>query len=127
MAELATKADVLAVRTDLLATEQRLQTELRHTEQKLQNSIEKLDNKIDTQTLRMTVRLGTRVVVGLGTLGVIVQVALKVRMRRRVHAVGSARLRYLTRIASPRIFAGQEGEASDGRTRVVRHAPTQCR
>ena len=79
MAELATKADVLAVRTDLQATEQRLlnklQTELHTTEQKLQNSIEKLDNKIDTQTLRMTVRLGTIVVVGLGALAAILKLA----------------------------------------------------
>jgi len=73
MAELATKADLLAVRTDLLGTEQRLQTELRLTEQKLQNSIEKLDNKIDTQALRLTVRLGTIVVVGLGALGAILK------------------------------------------------------
>jgi hypothetical protein len=58
MAELATKADVLAVSADLLATEQKLQT-----------SIEKLDTKIDTQALRLTVRLGTIVVVGLGALG----------------------------------------------------------
>jgi hypothetical protein len=64
MAELATKADVLAVRTDLLATEQRLQ-----------NSIEKLDDKIDTQTLRMTVRLGTIVVVGFGALAAILKLA----------------------------------------------------
>jgi hypothetical protein len=68
MAGLATKADVLAVRTDLLATEQRLQTELRHTEQKLQSSI-------DTQTLRLTVRLGTIVVVGLGALAAILKLA----------------------------------------------------
>jgi hypothetical protein len=64
MAELATKADVLAVRADLLATEQKLQT-----------SIEKLDTKIDTQTLRLTVRLGTIVVVGLGALATILKLA----------------------------------------------------
>jgi hypothetical protein len=73
MTELATKADVLAVRTDLLATEQRLQTDIRSTKQELQNSIEKLDAKIDTQTLRMTVRLGTIVVVGIGSLAAILK------------------------------------------------------
>jgi hypothetical protein len=54
MVELATKAD-------LLATEQRLQTELR--------------NSIDTQTLRLTVRLGAIVVVGLGALATILKLA----------------------------------------------------
>jgi hypothetical protein len=51
MAELATKADLLALRSDLLATKQELQT------------------SIETQALRLTVRLGTIVVVGLGVLG----------------------------------------------------------
>jgi hypothetical protein len=51
MAELATKADLLALRSDLLATKQELQT------------------SIETQALRLTVRLGTIVVVGLGALG----------------------------------------------------------
>ena len=55
MAELATKADLLAM------------------EQKLQTSIEKLDNKIDTQTLRLTVRLGAIVVAGIGALGAILK------------------------------------------------------
>jgi hypothetical protein len=57
MAELATKTDLLAVRTDLLATEQRLQTELR--------------TSIETQTLRLTVRLGAMLVVGIGALATI--------------------------------------------------------
>ena len=52
MAELATKAD-------LLATEQRLQAELH--------------NSIDTQSLRLTVRLGAMLVVAIGTLGVILK------------------------------------------------------
>jgi len=59
MAELATKADVLAVRTDLLATEQRLQT-----------SIETLK---ETLTLRLTVRLGAIVVVGIGALAALLK------------------------------------------------------
>jgi len=57
MAELATKTDLLAVRADLLATEQRLQTELR--------------TSIETQTLRLTVRLGAMLVVGIGALATI--------------------------------------------------------
>jgi hypothetical protein len=52
MAELATKADLLAVK------------------QELQTSIETLK---ETLTLRLTVRLGTIVVVGLGALGAILK------------------------------------------------------
>jgi hypothetical protein len=77
MAELATKADVLAVRTDLLATEQRLQTELRHTKQELQTDLrhteQKLQSSIDSQTLRLTVRLGTLVMVGIGALAAVLK------------------------------------------------------
>ena len=57
MAELATKADVLAVRTDLLATKQELQ------------------NSMDTLSLRLTVRLGAIVVLGLGALATILKLA----------------------------------------------------
>ena len=52
MAELVTKAD-------LLATEQKLQTELH--------------NSIETLTLRLTVRLGAIVVVGIGALATIMK------------------------------------------------------
>jgi hypothetical protein len=62
MAELATKAD-------LLATEQKLQTELHHTKQELQNSIE-------TLSLRLTVRVGAIVVVGLGALATILKLTI---------------------------------------------------
>jgi hypothetical protein len=55
MAELATKADVLAVRTDLLATEQRLQASM------------------DTLSLRLTVRLGTMLVVGIVALATVLK------------------------------------------------------
>jgi hypothetical protein len=55
MTELATRADLLAM------------------EQKLQTSIEKLDNKIDTQALRLTVRLGAMLVVGIGALATILK------------------------------------------------------
>lgn len=57
MAELATKADLLA------------------TEQRLQSSIETLETRIETQTLRLTVRLGTVVVVGIGALAAILKLA----------------------------------------------------
>ena len=65
MPELATKADVLAIKTDLLATEQRLQTEFRTRINALET---KFDTRIDTQTLRLTVRLGAMLVVGIGAL-----------------------------------------------------------
>jgi hypothetical protein len=57
MVELATRADVLAIKSDLLATEQRLQT------------------SIDTQTLRLTVRLGAMQVVLIGALAAILKLA----------------------------------------------------
>jgi hypothetical protein len=57
MAELATKADLLAVRTDLLATKQELQ------------------NSIDTLALRLTLRLGAMLVVGIGALATILKLA----------------------------------------------------
>jgi hypothetical protein len=66
MAELATKADVLAVKADVLA----VRTDLLATEQRLQTSIDTLK---ETLTLRLTVRLGTIVVVGLGALGVVLK------------------------------------------------------
>jgi hypothetical protein len=64
MVELATKVDVLAIKSDLLATEQRLQT-----------SVRELDTKIDTQTLRLTVRLGAMQVVLIGALAAILKLA----------------------------------------------------
>jgi hypothetical protein len=61
MAELVTK-------TDLLATEQKLQTGLQHTKQELQNSIE-------TLSLRLTVRFGAILVVAIGALATIMKLA----------------------------------------------------
>ena len=68
MAELATRADwlavkqdLLAVRQDLLATEQKLQTEFR--------------TSIETQTLRLTVRLGAMLAVAIGALATILKLA----------------------------------------------------
>jgi len=61
MAELATRADLLAVRTDLLATKQELQTSIKTLE--------------ETLTLRLTVRLGAMIVVGIGALAAILKLA----------------------------------------------------
>jgi hypothetical protein len=79
MADIATKADLLAVRTDLAATEQRLrasiaevQTELRTTKQELQTE---LRTSIEAQSLRLTVRLGAMLVVGIGALAAILKLA----------------------------------------------------
>ena len=70
MAELVTK-------TDLLATEQRLQTEFRselHSSfADLRSSIVELSSRVDTQGLRLTVRLGAMIVVGFGVLGTILK------------------------------------------------------
>jgi hypothetical protein len=61
MAELVTKADLLAVRADLLAMRQELQTELR--------------TSIETQTLRLTIRLGAMLVVAIGALATLLKLA----------------------------------------------------
>lgn len=61
MAELATKSDWLALKSDLLATERKLQTELR--------------TSIETLTLRLTVRLGAMIVVAIGALATILKLA----------------------------------------------------
>jgi hypothetical protein len=58
---LAVKSDVLAVKSDLLAVKQELQTEIR--------------NAIETQSLRLTVRLGVMIVVGIGALATILKLA----------------------------------------------------
>ena len=72
MAELVTKADLLAVK-------QELQTELRSTRQELQTElrtgIAELHSKIDTQTLRLTVRLGAMLAVAIGALATILKLA----------------------------------------------------
>jgi hypothetical protein len=59
MAELVTKAD-------LLATKQELQTELR-------SSIAELRSSMETQTLRLTVRLGAMLAVAIGALATILK------------------------------------------------------
>ena len=57
MPEIATKADVLAIKSDLLATEQRLRTAM------------------DTLALRLTVRLGAMIVVAIGALATLLKLA----------------------------------------------------
>src|SRR5262249_25868088 len=97
MAELVTKADllpikadVLAVKADLLAVKQELKTQLETVKQGLQTEIRslavelrtsiaelrtELDNRIETQSLRLTVRLGAMLVVGIGALATILKLA----------------------------------------------------
>ena len=55
MPELATKADVLAIKTDLRATEQQLQTELRASFSALEAE---LRGRFEIQTLQLTLRFG---------------------------------------------------------------------
>jgi chromosome segregation ATPase len=77
MVELATKADLLAAKHEL-------QTELRHTKQELRTTItelqtelhhtkQELQSSIETLSLRLTVRVGALVVVGLGALATILK------------------------------------------------------
>ena len=70
MPEIATRADVLAVRADLLATEQRLRTEFRTGITELQTE---LRSSNETLSLRLTVRLGAMIVVGFGVLATILK------------------------------------------------------
>ena len=67
MPEIATRADVLAIKADLQATEQRLRTEFR-------TGMTALETKLDTQTLRLTVRFGAMLVVAIGALATILTI-----------------------------------------------------
>ena len=71
----AVKADLSAVKADLQAAKQELQTELRTNLAEVRTSIANLDNKIETQSLRLTVRLGAMIVVGIGALATIMKLA----------------------------------------------------
>jgi hypothetical protein len=66
MAELVTKPDLaeLATKTNLLVTKQELQSD-----------IADLRHDMDTQTLRLTVRFGAMLVVGLGALATILKLS----------------------------------------------------
>ena len=72
MVELATKADLLAVKQELRTSITELQTELRTTKQELQTEFR---TSIEAQTLRMTVRLGAMIVIALGALATILKLA----------------------------------------------------
>jgi len=78
MTELATKADVVAIKADLLATEQRLRTELRTSISELQTelrtSVIELRTSNETLALRLTVRLGAMLVVGFGALATVLTI-----------------------------------------------------
>jgi hypothetical protein len=56
-------------------TKQELQTEIRSSVAELRTSIATLDNKIETLSLRLTVRLGAMIVVGIGVLATIMKLA----------------------------------------------------
>jgi predicted secreted Zn-dependent protease len=69
MADLATKADLQALRSDLQAISARVDAKLDHFDAKL----DQFEAKLDTLSLRLTVRLGTMLVVGLGALATILK------------------------------------------------------
>jgi hypothetical protein len=80
MADLATKADLqaFATKADLqaLATKADLQALSAHVDAKLDQfdaRLDQFDARLDTLSLRLTVRLGTVVVVGLGALATILK------------------------------------------------------
>ena len=78
MPEFATKADVLAIRSDLLATEQRLRTEFRagitELQTELRTSVTELRTSNETLALRLTVRFGAMAVVAIGALATILTI-----------------------------------------------------
>jgi len=78
MPELATKADVLAIKSDLLATEQRLRTEFRagitELQTELRTSVTELRTSNETLALRLTVRLGAMLVVGFGAFATVLTI-----------------------------------------------------
>jgi hypothetical protein len=75
MVELATKADLLATKQELRSSIDELRTELRTSVTELRGSIAELRNNIDTQSLRLTVRLGAMLAVGIGALAAILKLA----------------------------------------------------
>jgi hypothetical protein len=73
MAELVTKADLLATKQDLQTEFRNTFAELRGTIVELRSSIVELRNNVETQTLRLTVRLGAMLVVAIGALATIMK------------------------------------------------------
>src|SRR5215813_4417249 len=78
MAELVTKADLLATKqelqTDFRSRITELQTELRTGVAELRTSVTEVRTSIDTQALRLTVRFGAMLVVGIGALATILTI-----------------------------------------------------
>jgi phage shock protein A len=82
MVELATKADLLATKQELRSNIDELRssigelrTELRGSIAELRTNIAELRNNIDTQSLRLTVRLGAMLAVGIGALAALLKLA----------------------------------------------------
>jgi hypothetical protein len=83
MAELVTKTDLLATKQELQIEIRTLQTELRTTKQELQTELRTakhelqtdLRTSIETQSLRLTIRLGAMIAVGIGVLATILKLA----------------------------------------------------
>jgi hypothetical protein len=84
MAELVTKSDLLASKQELQASVGELRVELRagvvelrnslaEVRTELRNSVAELRANMETQSLRLTVRLGALVVVGIGALATILK------------------------------------------------------
>jgi hypothetical protein len=64
-----------SVRTDLETGFQSVRTEIQSVRTELHNAVQLLDAKIETQTLRLTVRLGGLVAVGIALVSAIVKLA----------------------------------------------------
>jgi hypothetical protein len=73
MTELATQTDILAVRHDLDAVRRELDAKIDATRHDLDMVRRELEAKIDTQTLRLTVRMGGMLVVGLSLLAAVLK------------------------------------------------------
>jgi hypothetical protein len=75
MAELVTKADLLAVKQDLQTEFRNLNAELRTSIAEVRTTIAELRSNVETQSLRLTVRLGAMLVVAIGVLATIMKLA----------------------------------------------------
>jgi hypothetical protein len=73
MVELATKADLLAVKQELQTEVRSSATELGGRITELQAEFRELRSTVETLSLRLTVRLGAMMVVGIGTLAAILK------------------------------------------------------
>jgi len=77
MAELVTKADLLATKQDLQTEYRSLTAELRSSiaelRSEVRSSITELRSNMETQSLRLTVRLGAMLAVAIGALAAIIK------------------------------------------------------